>query len=110
MTVAAMTSRASRARTTGRGRDRTVMVEMTGPTHIDELANRESAGIQVSLFWSREDNTLSVVVRDSWTNEEFSLAAAPGEAMDVFRHPFAYAAARGVTSVLCADAEPVVSR
>jgi hypothetical protein len=82
---------------------------MTGTPHIEELASRESAGIQVSLFWSREDNTLSVVVRDNWTNEEFSLAAEPEEAMDVFRHPFAYAATRRVTSTLSSDAEPVAT-
>jgi hypothetical protein len=79
-------------------------------TQIEELASRESAGIQVSLFWSREGNALSVVVRDNRTGEEFSLAAEPGEAMDVFRHPFAYAARRGVASTLASDEEPVATR
>ena len=83
---------------------------MTRTAHIEELASRESAGIQVSLFWSREGNTLSVVVRDNRTGEEFSLAADPGEAMDVFRHPFAYTATRGVVSTLAADGEPVATR
>jgi hypothetical protein len=82
---------------------------MTGTTHIEELAHRESAGIQVSLFWSREDNTLSIVVRDNRTGDEFSVAAEPNEAMDVYRHPFAYAASRGVTSTMASDAEPVVT-
>jgi hypothetical protein len=86
-----------------------VEVTMTGTAHIEELASRESAGIQVSLFWSREDNTLSVVVRDARTSEEFALAAEPAEAMDVFRHPFAYAASRGVTSTLSSEAEPVAT-
>jgi hypothetical protein len=78
-------------------------------TYIEELASRESAGIQVSLFWSREGNTLSVVVRDNRTGEEFSLAAEPDEAMDVFRHPFAYAARRRVASTLASDEEPVAT-
>jgi hypothetical protein len=82
---------------------------MTGTAHIEELASRESAGIRVSLFWSREDNTLSVVVRDNWTGDEFSVAAEPEKAMDVFRHPFAYAASRGVTSTLSSEAEPVAT-
>ena len=64
----------------------------------------------MSLFWSRDGNTLSVVVRDNWTGEEFSLAAEPGEAMDVFRHPFAYKASRGAVSTLAADGEPVATR
>ena len=57
---------------------------MTRTTHIEELASRESAGIQVSLFWGREGNTLSVVVRDNRTGEEFSLVPEPDEVMDVY--------------------------
>ena len=83
---------------------------MTGAAHIEELASRESAGIKVSLFWSREDNTLSVVVHDNWSGDEFAVAAEPDEAMDVFVHPYAYAATRGVTSTLSSDPEPVAAR
>jgi hypothetical protein len=83
---------------------------MTRTTHIEELASRESAGIKVSVFWSREGNTLSVVVRDNRTGEEFSLAPDPAEVMDVYRHPFAYAARRRVASTLASDAEPVTTR
>ena len=85
------------------------MTLMPRTTHIEELARREGGGIQVSLFWSREDNTLSVVVRDNRTSDEFSIAAEPAEAMDVFRHPFAYAARRRVMSTLPYEAEPVGS-
>ncbi len=83
---------------------------MNATTPIEELASRESAGLQVSLFWSREDNALSVVVRDHRTGEEFSLAVEPDEAMDVYRHPFAYAARRRVASTLASDVEPVTTR
>ena len=83
---------------------------MSGTTRIEELASRESAGIQVSLLWSREGNTLSVVVRDNRTREEFSLAPEPAEAMDAFQHPFAYAARRRVASTLASDEEPVATR
>ena len=82
---------------------------MTATAHIEELASRESAGIHVALYWSPEDNTLSVVVRDNRTGDEFSVAAEPAEAMDVFRHPFAYAAKRGVASSLSLSAEPVAT-
>jgi hypothetical protein len=83
---------------------------MTRTTQIEELAHRECAGIDVSLFWSPDGNTFSVVVRDNRTGEEFSLAAGPGEAMDVFRHPFAYRASRGLVSRVVTDAEPVATR
>jgi hypothetical protein len=83
---------------------------MSATTQIEELASRESAGIQVSLFWSREGNTLSVVVRDNRTGEEFSLVPEPEEVMDVYRHPFAYAARRRVASTLACDEEPVATR
>jgi hypothetical protein len=83
---------------------------MTRTTHMEELASRESAGIQVSLLWSREGNALSVVVRDNRTGEEFSLVPEPDEVMDVYRHPFAYAARRRVASSLASDGEPVATR
>jgi hypothetical protein len=82
---------------------------MTATAHIEELTSRESAGIHVSLYWSREGNTLSVVVRDNRTGDEFSIAAEPAEAMDVFRHPFAYAARRGVTSSLASSPDRVAA-
>ena len=82
---------------------------MTATAHIEELASREGAGIQAALYWSRDDNMLSVVVRDIRTGDEFSVAAEPAETMDVFRHPFAYAAKRGVASSLSLSAEPVAT-
>ena len=83
---------------------------MTETTQIEELASRESAGIQVTLFWNPEGNALSVVVHDNRTGEEFSLAPEPAEAMDVYRHPFAYAARLRVASTLASDGEPVATR
>ena len=104
-----MTFAPSQRRTTRRRRGRTVR-SVTRTTQIEELAHRESAGIDVSLLWSPEGNTFSVVVRDNRTGEEFRLAADPAEAMDVFRHPFAYKASRGRVSRLATDAEPVATR
>lgn len=77
---------------------------------MEELASRESAGIQVTLLWSREGNALRVVVFDNRTGEEFSLTPEPEEVMDVYRHPFAYAARRAVASTLASDEEPVATR
>jgi hypothetical protein len=62
-----------------------------------ELAHRRSDGIDVSLLWSRPAKSLSVVVLDQGSGASFELVVENGtEALDVFRHPFAYAAWRGV--------------
>lgn len=62
-----------------------------------ELDRRRSHGIEVTLSWSPERNTLFVTVVDD-TGDSFELAAEPHEALDVFHHPYAYAPYR--TSVL----------
>jgi hypothetical protein len=59
-----------------------------------ELAHRASNGIDVHLLWNRSDNTLAVTVSDD-SGESFELPVASGEALDVFHHPYAYAAFRG---------------
>lgn len=62
-----------------------------------ELHSRTSAGIQVSLWWSPADSRTWVAVRDVRTDAGFVLPVLTGErARDVFDHPYAYAARRGV--------------
>jgi hypothetical protein len=57
-----------------------------------ELACRARAGLKVVLLWRRADNRLTVTVADSRTGDSFELPARPENALDVFYHPFAYAA------------------
>jgi hypothetical protein len=57
-----------------------------------ELAQRENEGISVTLFWYRETDRLTVAVRDRRTGEAFDLEAPAPTALDVFNHPYAYAA------------------
>ena len=57
-----------------------------------ELAYRESNGIAVTLFWHSGTNRLSVVVHDWRNGDWFELKAQAGNALDVFEHPYAYAA------------------
>jgi hypothetical protein len=64
---------------------------------ITELDQRESNGISVSLLWNRLTNALAVRVFDGACDEEFELACGHDEALDVFHHPYAYAAVRPVT-------------
>jgi len=61
-----------------------------------ELANRTGDGVEVALFWNGNDNRLTVAVADSRTGDAFELAAHPENALDVFYHPYAYAAQRGI--------------
>jgi hypothetical protein len=56
-----------------------------------ELHHRSADGIEVSLLWSRETNSLTVAVEDSRSGEIFELPAPADKALDVFEHPFAYA-------------------
>jgi hypothetical protein len=69
---------------------------------FEELDYREGDGIQVSLLWSRTTNDLSVLVVDTKTDDEFELHVEPHEALQVFRHPFAYADTHAVDSALSA--------
>jgi hypothetical protein len=57
-----------------------------------ELAARESDGIHVVLLWNPHDDALTVSVEDERAGDRFQLAVAPDRALDVFYHPFAYAA------------------
>jgi hypothetical protein len=58
-----------------------------------ELDRRTSDGIEVRLLWSQNDGRVTVTVTDTKTGEAFELPVREGErALDVFHHPYAYAA------------------
>jgi hypothetical protein len=59
-----------------------------------ELAHRSSNGIDVYLLWNEADDTLAVTVSDE-AGDAFELDVDAHEALDVFHHPYAYAAFRG---------------
>ena len=59
-----------------------------------ELANRKSDGIDVTLWWSREDDSVSVEVLHFASESSFELAVDRARALEAFYHPFAYAAHR----------------
>ena len=68
--------------------DREDMTETT----LTELHHRSADGIEVSLLWSSVTNALTVAVEDSRSGVTFEVAAPADKALDVFEHPFAYAA------------------
>ena len=65
--------------------------DMTDTT-LTELHHRSADGIEVSLLWSRVTNALTVAVEDSRSGASFEIPAQAEKALDVFEHPFAYAA------------------
>lgn len=60
-----------------------------------ELAYRSSNGIDVFLLWCPADDSLAVVVIDE-AADSFELSVSSNEALDVFDHPYAHAAFRGI--------------
>jgi hypothetical protein len=73
------------------------MFEATDDFSRTELASRETNGITVRLLWSRSTNLVTVTVDDVPNDEHFELVLDEHDrALDVFNHPFAHAAARGI--------------
>jgi hypothetical protein len=60
-----------------------------------ELAYRSTNGIDVFLLWCPADDSLAVVVIDE-NADSFELVVDAAQALDVFEHPYAYAAFRGI--------------
>jgi hypothetical protein len=63
---------------------------------MTELAFRTNDGVAVALLWNRRSNALKVTVDDSRTGDSFELEAPADCALDVFYHPYAYAASQGL--------------
>ena len=55
-----------------------------------ELAQRESDGLLIRLWWVATNDTITVTVYDEKTGEGFTLYPEPDKAMDAYNHPFAY--------------------
>ena len=73
------------------------MSESTDHNWRTELAFRESNGITVTLFWTPATNLVTVTVADAANDDYFELVLDENDqALDVFHHPFAHAAARGL--------------
>jgi hypothetical protein len=70
---------------------RTVSADSENDMTLRELDYRTGDQIEVSLLWSPESGQLAVVVIDEAAGEEFAMEVEPEEALEVFRHPFAYA-------------------
>jgi hypothetical protein len=86
--------------------ERLRIVPITDPEHsmtvqtlatMRELDSRFSDGIHVRLTYCGRDGRVAVAVLDTRSGESFSVAVRDGErALDVFHHPYAYAAWHGI--------------
>ena len=86
------------------------MFEATHDISRPELASRGTHGITVRLLWSRSTNQVTVAVDDAANDDYFELVLDESDrALDVFHHPFAHAAARGL-EFGTRDPEPEVLR
>ena len=72
------------------------MTAGTAAVPQQELDYRANDGVEVALLWDRTTDCLAVSVYDGRTGEAFELAVESHEALDAFRHPYAYAAFRGI--------------
>ena len=68
----------------------------TTTSRFRELTGRTHDGVEVVLFWHELTGELIVCVSDERSGSYFELAAEPENALDVYDHPYAYAAFRGV--------------
>jgi hypothetical protein len=73
---------------------------MSQPTTLfHELERRLNDGIEVRLLWCGKDGRVLVTVDDAKTGDAFSLVVGSHErALDVFHHPYAYAAWRRIAT------------
>ena len=67
---------------------------LTTITERRELTHRTSDGIEVTLFWTKSTNRITVAVFDSRSGERLEFDVDRHAALDAFRHPYVYAAKR----------------
>jgi hypothetical protein len=65
------------------------------PYTLRELDGRSADGIKVRLLWSPDNGRVLVAVDDTKVDDGFTVDVREGDdALDVFHHPYAYAAWR----------------
>lgn len=63
----------------------------TPVTDWRELADRSLDGLEVRLWWSESANRVQVTVADHRGGDHVVVEVDRADALDAFRHPFAYA-------------------
>jgi hypothetical protein len=64
---------------------------------LHELDHRANDGIDVWLLWRERDGRALVAVADERTGDRFTIDVREGDrALEIFHHPYAFAAWRGI--------------
>jgi hypothetical protein len=82
-----------------RARGPTTMLAMTDQylETMRELHSRHRDGVHVRLLWHEADNRVAVSVVDANTGDAVAVEVGlQDNALDVFNHPYTYAASRGI--------------
>jgi hypothetical protein len=74
-----------------------------------ELDYRAGDGLEVWLLWAAADDRLFVLVNDARMDESFEVDVDHAEALDAFRHPYAYTAFRRTRYVTVSAAQTTTS-
>lgn len=67
------------------------VMDNTPEIGIRELDRRQSDGIDVRLLWDSRTDTIMIAVEDEKTEDSFEVEVDAADALDAFRHPYAYA-------------------
>jgi hypothetical protein len=60
-------------------------------TEIRELDRRSNDGVDVALLWIPRTNRVVIALEDDRSGDSFEIDVDAADALDAFRHPFAYA-------------------
>jgi hypothetical protein len=68
-------------------------------TERRELAHRTNDGIDVTLFWSKASNRVTISAFHAHTSTALEFEVDGADALDAFNHPYAYAATGGARHI-----------
>jgi hypothetical protein len=85
-----------------RQKEATMASQPASASALVQLAHRENDGIDVTLVWDKRGDRRIVFVLDSRSGELLTVPVGRDNALDVFYHPFAYAAARAPVGLFVA--------
>ena len=57
---------------------------------LRELDQRSTNGLEVTLLWSERTGSLIICVEDRAASSGFHFAVDPADAVEAFRHPYAF--------------------
>ena len=74
-------------------------VSTTSQSAIRELDHRTNDGIEVSSLCNPHTNHVFVAIADQRSGESIELTVRAADALDAFRHPFAYRTSDSVPTI-----------